>query len=89
MTTYVNFAPSILSPFTFQATLDGNVYTAVITWNWFGQRYYINVLDSNNNLIVSEAMVGSPNDYPINLVQGYFNSVLAFYPQQSQFVITP
>lgn len=87
--TYINFSPSVLAPFQFQATLDGNNYAVVITWSLFGQRYYINVFDLSNNLVVSQAMVGSPNNYPINLVNGYFKSVLAFYPQQNQFVITP
>lgn len=60
MTTLVDFQPSSQSAFQFQATLDGLVYTIIVTWNLFGQRYYINVYDVANNLIVCKAIVGSP-----------------------------
>lgn len=61
MTTYVDFQPSTTAapPFQFQATLDGNQYNVAVTWNAFGQRYYIAVSDLSGNLILTTPMVGS------------------------------
>jgi len=50
MTTYL-FAPSPTAPFQFQPTLDGEVYHVVVTWNLFGQRYYVNVMTTSGALV--------------------------------------
>lgn len=60
MTTVIAFAPSPLTPFEFQATLDGQVCTVRITSNLFGQRWYINVKRLDGTLILARALVGSP-----------------------------
>lgn len=59
MTTYVDFVPSTDTPFQFQATFDGAQYNVVVTWNEFGQRYYINVYDLGGNLILARARIDS------------------------------
>lgn len=55
-----NFVPSDNAAFQFEPTLDGDVHTAIVTWNYFGQRFYINIFDVNNVRVLSEAVVGSP-----------------------------
>lgn len=87
--TIVPFQPSLLAPFQFQPTLDGLLYTAIITWNVAGQRYYISVYTLQGELVLSLAMVGSPVDYDISLTAGYFASTLVFREQSQQFEITP
>ena len=90
MTTYVNFTPSASAAFQFQATLDGQIYNVVVTWNLFGQRYYINVYDLSNNRIVSQPMLPSPIGYNLNLVGGYFTtSSLVWRVDNNQFEISP
>lgn len=90
MTTIVPFTPNDNAPFQFQATLDGAAYTVVITWNLWGQRYYVNVYDISQNLIVSIGMAGSPTGADINLVAGYFTtSTLVFRAPSSQFEVNP
>lgn len=90
MTTYIAFQPSLQTPFQFQATFDGAIYTVVCTWNLFGQRFYINVYDTSNNLIVCRPQVGSPATYNLNLVAGYFqNSVLVYRTGTGNFEIDP
>ena len=42
MTTYIAFTPSNSAAPKFQVTLDGALYTIVLTWSLFGQRYYVN-----------------------------------------------
>lgn len=59
MTTYVDFVPSTTTPFQFQATFDGAQYNVVVTWNEFGERYYINVYDLGGNLILARARADS------------------------------
>jgi hypothetical protein len=60
MTTYFPFVsgPNI---FQFQPTLDNQVYSASVTWNLFRQGWYLNLVDSSGNFIVSKALVGSPS----------------------------
>jgi hypothetical protein len=89
MTTFA-FTPQQTSPpFQFQPTLDGQVYNVTVTWNLFGQRWYVNIYDLGFNLIVCLPLIGSPNDYPISLTAGYFTSTLVFYAASQQFVVTP
>ena len=53
------FTPSIQQNQTFNPTLGTNTYTAVVTWNLFGQRWYLNLYDGNGTLIISTAVVAS------------------------------
>ena len=84
-TVYVDFTPSTTAPFQFQPVLDGQPYTAVITWNLFGQRWYITVSTVSGTLVVCQAMVGSPLDYNISLVAGYLNANGAQFTSQLVF----
>lgn len=60
MSTFVPFVPSTTSAFSFQPTLAGGItYNVVVTWNTFGQRFYINVSDLSGNLILCRALVSS------------------------------
>jgi hypothetical protein len=62
--TTIPFTPSLVpgqAPFTFQATLDGRLYTCIVTWSLYGQRWYVAIIDQNGNLITRIPMVGSSN----------------------------
>lgn len=85
--TIFNFAPTNAAPFQFQPQLDGAIYNAIITWNVFGQRYYLNLYDLNNVRIVTIAVVGSPLGSDINLVGGYFTDKLVFREPNQQFEV--
>lgn len=61
MTTYYNFTPSAVQPFQFQPTLDGNTYNVTVTWNVYGQRWYVNVFTLNGDLVFSLPLIGSPS----------------------------
>lgn len=89
MTTYTNFTPSPTQNFSFNPTLDGNAYTAIVTWNVFGQRYYLNIYTTQGALIICTAIVGSPDDYSINLAAGLFTSSLLFRESSGQFEVSP
>lgn len=89
MTTTIDFTPTTAAPFQFQALLDGNTYTCTVLWNIFGARYYIQIADLQNTVILYRSMVGSPLGYDINLVSGYFASTLVFRAPTQQFEISP
>ena len=61
MTTFFEFIPSAVSPFSFQPTLDGTVYQVTVTWNLFGQRYYANCYTLDGTLVFSLPLIGSPS----------------------------
>ena len=86
MTTLVNFASSPTAPFQFTPTLNGTQFTAIITWNMYGQRWYLNLYTLNGVLVLCCALIGSPASYPINLVNGFVaGGSLVFYEAAQQF----
>lgn len=89
MTTFVQFKPSQFANFQFSPTLDGISYTAICTWNIYAPRYYISIYDNNGTLIVTNPIVGSPDNFDINLVYGYFQSTLVYRVSSNNFEISP
>lgn len=90
MTTFITFTPSSVAPFQFNPTLDGTVYIATCTWNIYGQRYYINIYNQTRTLIMSKPIIGSPDNYNVNLLFGYFkNSTLVYRTSSNNFEINP
>lgn len=86
----IDFAPTPLAPFQFQATFDGAIYTVIVTWNLYGRRWYVNIYTLQRVLVVSIAMAGSPVDYDISLTAGYFTTRLVYRALSNQFeVIEP
>lgn len=90
MTTYVPFIPPNNAPQIFLATLDGVQYSLSITWNLFGQRWYLNVYTLRGVLRLSLARVSSPDDGDINLLRGFFKtSSLVFRDSTQSIEINP
>ena len=88
--TIILFNPQSTSNFQFNPVLDGVTYVAVCTWNIYSPRYYISIYDTSRNLIVSRPIIGSPDDYDINLLFGYFKtSKLIYRVSSASFEITP
>ena len=86
-TNSIRFTPASNANFQFQVTLDGNVYNAIVTWNIYSERYYINIYNLNNNLIVCLPLIGSPIDYNISLTAGYFTTQLVYRVPNQQFEV--
>lgn len=89
MTTVTPFVPSTNATFQFQPTLDGTTYTAIVTWNLFAQRFYFNLYTLQGALVVSLPLIGSPLNYDINLVAGYFASKVVYRAPSRQFEVSP
>ena len=89
MTTLVTFNQTSTANFTFNPQLDGTIYVAVCTWNSYSSRYYISIYDTARTLIMIRPIIGSPDEYDINLVFGYFTtSTLVYRVSSNQFEIT-
>ncbi len=89
MTTITPFTPSSTAPFQFQPTLDGSLYTAIVTWCLFGRRYYLNLFTLQGTRVFTMPLIGSPLDYDISLTAGYFTSKLIFRAPSQQFEVSP
>lgn len=88
MTTFA-FTPTASANFQFVPTLDGNQYTAIVTWNLFGQRYYISIYALDGTRVLTTPLIGSPTDFDIDLVGGYFASTMVYQIENGQIVVTP
>lgn len=89
MATLIQFAPSPLAAFQFLAVLDGQTYTCTVTWNVFGQRWYLTIETQDGTRVVTEALIGSPPDFDISLTAGYFASTMVFRQATQVFEIAP
>jgi len=83
----IQFVPTNNSNFRFQATFDGSVYNVIVNWNIYGQRYYVNIYNLNNKLIVALPLIGSPLNYNISLTAGYFTTQLVYRAPTQQFQV--
>jgi hypothetical protein len=84
------FTPTSNQAFSFGATFDGSPFVVVITWNLTAQRWYFTVFTQQNVVIVCKALVASPDNFPINLLFGYFfTSTMVFFDSDQTFVVSP
>lgn len=67
--------------------LDGNTYTASIYWMAFSQRFYITIYDSSGNLVLNTTLISS--NYNINIIAGYFTSVMYYNQVDSILQVLP
>jgi len=90
MATLIQFAPTVTQNFSFLPTLDGRQYYAVVDWSLYGQRWVLSIYTLQNVLIVQKPLTASPDNYDINLVEGYFTtSTLVYRDSSNNFEITP
>jgi len=90
MATLTQFTPTVNQNFSFQPTLDGQQYTVLVNWSLFGRRWIVNIYNLQNALIVSKPLTGSPLDYDINLIEGYFTtSTMVYRVSTNNFEINP
>jgi len=79
------FTPAIGQNMTFNPVLNGTTYSAIITWNVFGQRWYLNLSDSSGNLIISTAVVSSDDPYAIESIS-WLNNVVTVTASNPHFL---
>jgi hypothetical protein len=90
MTTLYQFTPTVDQNFSFLPTFDGQEYNVIVTWNVFGQRWVVNVYNLQGQLYFQKPMTASPDDYNINLAEGYFTtSTLVYRKSTNNFEVSP
>jgi hypothetical protein len=90
-TTVITFAPSATAspPFSFQFTVSGVSYNGQCTFNVARQDWYLQILDSNNNLLINHPLVSSLVTAPQNLAPGIFtNATISYNAANAQITIT-
>jgi hypothetical protein len=90
--TKIPFTPSAsaIPPFSSLVTLDGKSYLLTSVWNLAGQRWYINLTDSNGNIILNRPLTGSPMSFSLNMVFGLFvTSTLVYRTDTGNFEVGP
>ena len=92
MTTLIPFLPnnSATPPFATIFTLDGISFNGSVTWNIYGQRWYLSLTDQSGTSIWTGALVGSPIGFDIPLAPGIFTSSTLLYREDTgNFEVTP
>ena len=89
MANLIPFTPSKSETFTFQPILDGTVYACSVTWNLFGQRWYVNCYDTSGGWIFTVPLIGSTNEYDISITAGYFASTMIYRVSSNTIEISP
>lgn len=83
----IPFLPSTSANFQFQATLDGAQYSVICTFNAYGQRYYVNIVDTSQELVLARPVVASPDEYDISITLGYFTTKLVYRASTASFEV--
>lgn len=68
------FSGNELKSMIFTPLLDGEVYNCQTKWNIAGQRWYLNITDNSGARQLTMPIIGSPDDYDINLLVGVFDT---------------
>lgn len=87
-TIYIDFQPDKSRVFTFLGTFDGVSYNVTVPWNYYGQRYYIQVFTIQGQLVLCMPLIDSPDGGDIDLLAGYFDTKMVFRSSDSRFEIT-
>lgn len=91
--TTISIPQAYTQPITFQATLDGGVYSCTVYWLYFGQRSYISIQNQFGTTVLNTALVGSSSTAgvkPVNIIAGYFvTSTMYYYPANQTLIFTP
>lgn len=81
----IPFKPNGKVPFTFQATVGGMKVFGSVPYNLYASRYYVKLTDGQGGVICYVPMVGSPDDYDINLALPCAPGTLVYRVSSNQF----
>ncbi len=75
------FTPSdtAVPPYSFTFSAEGNTYTGQATSNMAGQRWYLQIYDISEVLVISHPLISSPVGAPQNLAPGVFARTVVSY----------
>jgi len=89
MSTVLAFNPTNATqpPWSGQVTLDGTAYVLGAYWNVYAQRWYVRLSTQEGTIIQMAPLIGSPNDFDIQLFPGLFATSAVFRESSQQFEI--
>lgn len=85
MATIIPFKPSNNEPFQFTVTVGGVNLFATVPFNLYSNRYYLKLTDNTGDTVVFCPLVGSPDDYDINLALAFSPGSLVYRVGSNQF----
>lgn len=88
MTTLIPFKPNGREPFQFTVTLGSITLFATVPYNLYSNRYYIQLKDSSGDVVVYTPLIGSPDEYDINLALSYAPRKLVYRESSNQFEVS-
>lgn len=77
MTQIFPFVPPQNGAFQFQPVMDGDNYNAVVMWNLFANRFYVNLHTTDNTRLFTIPVIGSPQALTLEAAgwsHGYVNA---------------
>jgi hypothetical protein len=90
--TTIAFSPNNAQapPFQVSVTLDGVSYLMVTRWSTYRQDWMVSLSDQSGNVVINQALIGSPPNADIPLFPGLFQtSTVVFRVSTQQFEIGP
>lgn len=81
----IPFKPDGKMPFAFQTTVGGIKVFGTVPYNLYANRYYVRLADGQGNVMCYVPMVGSPDDYGINLALPCAPGSLVYRVSTNQF----
>ncbi len=85
MTTLIPFKPDGKAPFTFQATVGGARVFGSVPYNLYANRYYLRLTDGQGNMVSYGPLIGSPDNFDINLALPFSPGTLIYRESINQF----
>ncbi|EGT3137597.1 hypothetical protein NPF39_001039 [Salmonella enterica subsp. enterica serovar Uganda] len=88
MTIFIPFKPDGKAPFTFQTTVGGARVFGTVPYNLYANRYYLQLTDGQGNVVTYVPLIGSPDNYDINLALPFAPGALVYRVSSNQFEAT-
>jgi hypothetical protein len=71
----------------FTPVFDGVRFNAITWWNFAAERWFIKITTNIDELILNAPVIESTRSEPINLLAGYFTTVMIFNSDLSTFEV--
>lgn len=88
MTTTIPFSPSSDQPFTFRASVGGQQLFGTVPFNHYAQRYFLQLKNGQNEVVIYVPLVASPDSFDINLALPFAPGLLVLRESTRQFEAT-
>lgn len=88
MTVTTAFTPSDRAPFRFTASIGGQTFFVSVPYNRYANRYYVQLNDTSNTIVIYTPLVASPDDHDINLALPYAPGTFIYRANTKNFEAT-